>query len=74
MAANENMENEKFTTGMRITKNGNSFSYERINLGTDGSKPSKMSYEKKWHVYPIPANEAAVLEGTTGQTWQNAGW
>ena len=72
--ANENMENEKFTTGMRITKNGNSFSYERINLGTDGSKPSKMSYEKKWHVYPIPANEAAVLEGTTGQTWQNAGW
>ena len=72
--AHENMENEKFTTGMRITKNGNSFSYERINLGTDGSKPSKMSYEKKWHVYPIPANEAAVLEGTTGQTWQNAGW
>jgi len=30
--------------------------------------------EKKWHLYPPPANEAAVLEGTTGQTWQNAGW
>jgi len=74
-SADENMENEKFATGMKITKNNDdSFSYTRFILGSDGSNPSKMSYEKKWHVYPIPANEAAILENKTGKKWQNAGW
>ena len=73
--ADENMENEKFATGMKITKNNDdSFSYTRFILGSDGSNPSKMSYEKKWHVYPIPASEAAILESKTGKKWQNAGW
>jgi hypothetical protein len=73
--ADKNMENEKFATGMRITKNSDdSFNYTRFILGSDGSTPSKMSYEKKWHVYPIPATEAAILESKTGNNWQNAGW
>lgn len=72
--ANENIENEKFTTGMKITKVGSDFKYERILLGTDGTNPSKMSYEKKWHVYPIPATEVSILEEKTGKIWQNAGW
>jgi len=75
--ANENMTNEKFCTGMYITKNNDgSFSYKRFILGSgsDGKTPSKMSYESKWHLYPIPSSEAAILEGKTGKSWQNTGW
>ena len=72
--ADQNMENEKFTTGMRITKEGTTFKYQRFIVGTDGDKPSKMSYEKKWHLYPIPISEVSVLNEKTGKNWQNAGW
>ena len=50
----ENMENEKFATGMKITKSGINLDYERFLLYSDGTTPSKYSYEKKWHFWPIP--------------------
>ncbi|KXB51107.1 SusD family protein [Bacteroidales bacterium KA00344] len=72
--ADKDMDNEKFTTGVRITKEGDTFKYQRFVVGTDGSKPSKMSYEKKWHLYPIPISEVSVLNEKTGVNWQNLGW
>lgn len=74
-ATNENLDNEKFLTGMSIKKKGLRKTYTRILIGTtDSSKPSKMSYEAKWHWLPIPAKEAALMETKTGVKWQNEGW
>ena len=67
---------EKFSTGMRITRNGdNTFSYQRVLVGTLSTEtPSKMSYEKKYHLLPIPLDEVSKLESQTGISWQNTGW
>lgn len=71
---NENIECEKFATGMRVKKSGRGYSYERFLIGTDGSYPSKLSYEAKWHFLPIPLSEVSTLEEKTGEKWQNYGW
>ncbi|MGM9842568.1 MAG: RagB/SusD family nutrient uptake outer membrane protein [Candidatus Limisoma sp.] len=65
---------EKYATGMEITKTGTKLSYKRILVGTDGSVPSKYSYQAKWHFFPIPADEVARLNALTGEKWQNKGW
>ena len=65
---------EKYATGMRITKSGNNLTYTRILVGTDGSSPSKMTYERKYHYLPIPLDEVVKLESQTGEKWQNYGW
>lgn len=67
---------EKYSTGMQITRNpDNTFSYQRVLVGTiDPSTPSKMSYEKKYHLIPIPLDEVSKLESQTGDKWQNPGW
>lgn len=66
---------EKYATGMNIEKKGDKFNYERILVGTTDSKvPSKMNYEKKYHLVPIPLDEVSKLESQTGITWQNPGW
>ncbi|WP_286847174.1 RagB/SusD family nutrient uptake outer membrane protein [Proteiniphilum sp. UBA5463] len=72
----EDLINEKFSTGMQITRNQDgSFSYKRILVGTqDPSVPSKMSYESKYHLLPIPLEEVSKLESQTGIKWQNPGW
>lgn len=67
---------EKYSTGMKITKNSDgTFKYDRILVGTvDPKAPSKMSYEKKYHLVPIPLDEVSKLESLTGAKWQNPGW
>jgi len=70
----DNLENEKFSTGMKITKNGVNLSYQRILINSNGSDPSKYSYLAKWHFWPIPGKEAARMESLTGENWQNPGW
>ncbi|SDC17679.1 RagB/SusD family nutrient uptake outer membrane protein [Niabella drilacis] len=71
----QDMKEEKFVTGMRITKNTDgSFKYERFVLGPGNGAPSKSNYQKKWHFYPIPQKEVIKLEAATGEVWQNKGW
>lgn len=70
----EDLNNEKFCTGMKVTKSGLSYKYQRFLVGSDGITPSKMTYEKKYHFFPIPLSEASLMESLTGDTWQNAGW
>lgn len=74
VAESENFENEKFATGMQITKQGVTLAYKRILVNSDGSTPSKMSYLAKWHFFPIPETESARMESLSGDKWQNAGW
>ncbi len=73
-ANEENIECEKYTTGMKVTRSGIRYSYERFLVGSDGSMPSKLSYEAKWHFLPIPLDEVRTLEEKTGKKWQNYGW
>lgn len=70
----ENLYNEKYCVGMEIAKKGLSYDYKRFIVGSDGTTPSKMTYESKWHFFPIPSEEAARMESLTGDKWQNAGW
>jgi len=73
-ANNENIECEKYATGMKVTRKGLKYTYERFLVGSNGSAPSKLSYEAKWHFLPIPLNEVRTLEEKTGEKWQNYGW
>ncbi len=73
-ANNENIECEKYTTGMKVTRQGRRYTYTRFLVGTDGSYPSKRSYEAKWHFLPIPIDDVKTLEEKTGEKWQNFGW
>ena len=70
----EDLENEKFCTGMRAKRSGLKLTYERFIVGSDGSSPSKLSYKAKWHFLPIPIDDLSSLEDQTGDRWQNYGW
>lgn len=70
----EDLENEKFCTGMRAKRLGLKLTYERFIVGSDGSSPSKLSYKAKWHFLPIPIDDVSSLEDQTGDRWQNYGW
>ena len=70
----EDLENEKFCTGMRAKRSGLKLTYERFIVGSDGSSPSKLSYKAKWHFLPIPIYDVSSLEDQTGDRWQNYGW
>jgi len=70
----EDLDNEKFTTGMKAIRSGLKVKYERFLVGSDGTTPSKLSYKAKWHFLPIPLDEASSLENLTGVSWQNYGW
>ena len=65
---------EKYATGMRVTRRGIAYSYERFLVGSDGTAPSKLSYQAKWHFLPIPLAEARTMEEKQGVKWQNYGW
>ena len=74
-SANEDLTNEKFTVGMKITKKGLGRVYERFVINSkDGVTPTKLSYLAKWHFWPISATEASTMESKTGDNWQNEGW
>jgi len=70
----ENLDNEKFCTGMKAIRSGRKVTYERFIVGSDGTTPSKLSYKAKWHFLPIPIGESSSLEDLTGGSWQNYGW
>ena len=70
----EDLENEKFCTGLRAKRSGLKLTYERFIVGSDGSSPSKLSYKAKWHFLPIPIDDVSSLEDQTGDRWQNYGW
>ena len=70
----EDLENEKFCTGVRAKRSGLKLTYERFIVGSDGSSPSKLSYKAKWHFLPIPIDDVSSLEDQTGDRWQNYGW
>lgn len=72
--ADQNLDNEKYCIGMRVEKKGFSMAYTRFIVGSDGSYPSKMNYEAKWHFFPVPLDEASRMESLTGVNWQNPGW
>lgn len=60
-------ENEHYVTGMRITRNGDGFAYQRISF-------ERQSYKEKLYLYPIPQSEINKMQSHTGTDWQNPGW
>lgn len=58
---------EHYVTGMRITENAGSFTYQRISF-------ERESYKEKLYFYPIPQGEINKMQSQTGTNWQNPGW
>lgn len=61
-------ETDGFVTGMKITRSGNGFSYERIKL------PSRSTSAEKYLLYPIKQSEVSKMQKFTGENWQNPNW
>ncbi len=61
-------ETDGFVTGMRITKDGDNFIYNRIKLKDRGTDADK------YLLYPINQSEVSKMESYTGTSWQNPGW
>jgi len=59
---------DQFVTGMRITKEGNIFKYNRFKF------PNRDAYSNKYLMYPIDQAEVNKVIGLTGENWQNPGW
>lgn len=61
-------ETDKFVTGMRITKAGTTYSYNRFKLQDRGTNADK------YLLFPIKLSEVSKMESYTGTSWQNFGW
>jgi hypothetical protein len=61
-------ETDKFVTGMRITKNGNTLTYTRFKFA------DRASAADKFLIYPIDQDEVDKVIGLSGKNWQNPGW
>lgn len=61
-------ETDGFVTGMKITKENNSYTYTRIKLKDRGTNT------EKYLLYPIDQSEVSKMESYTGTSWQNPGW
>jgi len=59
---------DQFVTGMRITKEGDIFKYNRFKF------PNRDAYSDKYLMYPIDQAEVNQVIGLTGESWQNPGW
>lgn len=59
---------DKFVTGMRIQKNGESETFTRFKLRDRGSAADKFL------LYPIDQIEVNKIFQLTGENWQNPGW
>ena len=59
---------DQFVTGMRITKEGDIFKYNRFKF------PNRDAYSDKYLMYPIDQAEVNKVIGLTGENWQNPGW
>jgi len=61
-------ETDDFVTGMRITKENDVYSYNRIKLKERGTNADK------YLLYPINQSDVSKMEYNTGENWQNPGW
>ncbi|MCK3683464.1 RagB/SusD family nutrient uptake outer membrane protein [Maribellus sp. YY47] len=61
-------ETDGFVTGMKITQEGDSYTYTRIKLEDRGTNADK------YLRYPIDQSEVSKMESYTGTSWQNPGW
>lgn len=59
---------DQFVTGMRIVKNGDNLTYNRIKL------QDRNTHTEKYLWQPINQSEVSKMESYTGQNWQNPGW
>lgn len=59
---------DKFVTGMRITRNGTTLTYNRFKF--TGRNCSSLKYL----MYPIDQDEVNKVIGLGGANWQNPGW
>jgi len=58
---------DKAVTGMRITRSGSVWSYERF-------KMSRNAWSDKYLMYPLDRTEVEKMSNQTGVNWQNPGW
>lgn len=74
----ENIQEERYNTGMWIHKNGTKYVYVRFPLGqSQGKELSKKCSDAKYRLVPIPQSEASTLGTLSGfgaDYWQNPGW
>ncbi|GGC16969.1 hypothetical protein GCM10011386_05990 [Parapedobacter defluvii] len=61
-------ETDKFVTGMRIQKQGETLAYSRFKLR------NRNSFSDKYLLYPIDQDEVNKIFNLTGENWQNPGW
>ena len=61
-------ETDRTVTGMRITKEGNRFTYTRFKVG------DRACGADKFNLYPLPQSEVNKANNNTGVQWQNPGW
>ena len=61
-------ETDGFVTGMRITKSGTVYTYNRIKL------QDRNTNSDKYLLQPLNQSEVSKMEQYTGQNWQNPGW
>lgn len=59
---------DKSVTGMRITKTGETLSYNRFKFA------NRNAWTNKYLLYPIDQAEVDKMISLTGQNWQNPGW
>lgn len=59
---------DKFVSAMRITKNGNTYLYDRFKLQDRGTNVDK------YLLQPIKLSEVSKMENFTNTSWQNPGW
>jgi len=59
---------DKFVTGMKITKDGSDFIYNRFKF------TGRNCSSDKYLMYPIDQDEVNKIIGLTGENWQNPGW
>lgn len=61
-------ETDDFVTGMKITKSGIDYTYERIKLKSRGTNADR------YLMYPLDQSEVSKMDSYTGDSWQNPGW
>lgn len=59
---------DRFVTGMRITRSGDNYTYNRFKLQDRGTESDK------YLLSPIKQSEVSKMESYTGVNWQNPGW
>lgn len=68
---NEDLEKtDRWITAAHITRNNDgSYTYKRGPVSKE-----RLCYSQKFLWFPIPLNDANIMEALTGEKWQNPGW